>query len=244
MTDSTAPGNLSSPRFWFYGPSGLRAGWRLLIFYTIVTALIKGENWAIPKLLPGLDDVARFLVFEIVNFLTFLFASLVMSRIEGRKIADYGLPWRQMFRGQFWLGAAMGFGALSFLLIVLRLSSSFYFGTLALHGAEILQWAFLFALVFIMVALKEEFGLRGYTLFTLSTGIGFWPAAIISSAYFGILRLRASRQLRRKLVRRISGGHIRNAGLPAPSADRQPVAADGIPHRLGLGPNLLLRRSG
>jgi membrane protease YdiL (CAAX protease family) len=38
---------------------------------------------------------------------------------------------------------------------------------------------------FLLVALKEEFSLRGYALFTLSTGIGFWPAAIISSAYFG-----------------------------------------------------------
>jgi uncharacterized protein len=185
VTESTAPGNLSSTRFWFYGPSGLRAGWRLLIFFAMVTALIKGENWIIAKLLPGLDDITRFLLFEIVNFLTYLFASWVMSRIEGRRIADYGLPWRRMFRGQFWLGTAMGFGALTFLLIVLRLSGAFYFGTFALHGAEILKWAFLFSVVFILVALREEFGLRGYALFTLSTGIGFWPAAIVSSAYFG-----------------------------------------------------------
>jgi membrane protease YdiL (CAAX protease family) len=185
VTESTAAGNPSSPHFWFYGPSGLRAGWRLLIFFTLVAALLKSENWMIPKLLPGLDDVSKFLVFEIESFLTFLFASWVMSRIEGRRIADYGLPWRRMFRGQFWSGAALGFGALTILLIVLRLSGAFYFGTLALHGGEILKWAFLFGVVFILVALKEEFGLRGYALFTLSTGIGFWPAAVISSAYFG-----------------------------------------------------------
>jgi hypothetical protein len=108
-----------------------------------------------------------------------------MARIEGRKIADYGLPWRKMFRSQYWVGAMIGFGSLTLLLIVLRLSGAFYFGTFALRGAEILQWAFLFGLVFILVALKEEFSLRGCALFTLTTGIGFWPAVIVSSAHFG-----------------------------------------------------------
>lgn len=185
VLDLTAPGNLSSPHFWFYGPSGLRAGYRLLIFFAIVTALLKGENWMIHRYLHGLDDVANFLVFELSSFLTFLLVSWGMGRIEGRKLANYGLPGQRMFRREFWVGAAIGFTALTVLLIVLRLSSAFYFGTIGLRGAEILKWAILFGLVFMLVAFKEEFALRGYALFTLSTGIGFWPAAIISSAYFG-----------------------------------------------------------
>jgi membrane protease YdiL (CAAX protease family) len=108
-----------------------------------------------------------------------------MGRFEGRSLADYGLPGRQMFRGQFWVGAAIGFGALTFLLVVLRLASAFYFGTVALHGAEILKWGLLFACLFLLVGLKEEFSGRGYLLFTLSTGIGFWPAAIVMSVVFG-----------------------------------------------------------
>jgi uncharacterized protein len=35
------------------------------------------------------------------------------------------------------------------------------------------------------VALREEFRAGGYGLFTLSAGIGFWPAAILSAAFFG-----------------------------------------------------------
>jgi CAAX protease family protein len=35
------------------------------------------------------------------------------------------------------------------------------------------------------VALREEFRSRGYLLYTLSLGIGFWPAAILSSILFG-----------------------------------------------------------
>jgi membrane protease YdiL (CAAX protease family) len=185
VTDLTLRGNLSAPRFWFYGSLGLRAGWRLLIFFAIITALFKGENWMIRRYLHGLDDVANFLVFELTSFLTFLSVSWGMGRIEGRKLADFGLPGRKLFRGQFWVGAAIGFAALTLLLIVLRLSRAFYFGTIGLHGAEILKWAVLFGLVFILVGLKEEFSLRGYALFTLSTGIGYWPAAIISSAWFG-----------------------------------------------------------
>jgi uncharacterized protein len=185
MTDPTAVATLSSPRFWFYGPSGLRAGWRLLIFFGIVTAMFKSENWTISRYVHGLDDVSRFLLFEVTSFLTILFVSWLMARIEGRKIADYGLPWRKVFHSQFWVGAVLGFASLTFLLIVLRLCGAFYFGTIALHGAEILKWAFLFSFVFILVALKEEFSLRGYALFTLSTGIGYWPAAIVSSAWFG-----------------------------------------------------------
>lgn len=168
-----------------YGPSGLRAAWRLLIFIAFIAAFTKAEGWAIRKFLPDLDDVTNFLVLELASFLTYLLVSGMMARIEGRSLAIYGLPWRRMFRGQFWTGAALGFAALTSLLIVLRLSGVFFFGRFALHGAEIFKWAFLFSLVFILVALREEFGLRGYALFTLSTGIGFWPAAIISSAYFG-----------------------------------------------------------
>jgi membrane protease YdiL (CAAX protease family) len=185
VTELAAPSDWSSPRFWFYGPSGPRAGWRLLIFFGILTALFKSENWMIQRYGHGLDDAARFLLFEVTGFLTFLFASWLMARIEGRKLADYGLPWRKMFRSQFWLGAVMGFATLTFLLTLLRLGRAFYFGTLALSGAQILQWALLFGVIFILVALKEEFSVRGYALFTLTTGIGFWPAAIISSAYFG-----------------------------------------------------------
>jgi len=33
--------------------------------------------------------------------------------------------------------------------------------------------------------LQEEFHSRGYGLFTLASGIGFWPAAIVSALYFG-----------------------------------------------------------
>jgi CAAX protease family protein len=90
-----------------------------------------------------------------------------------------------MFRGQFWLGVLVGFASVTSLLVAMRLAGVFYFGTIALHSGDIWKWASIYALVFILVALREEFRARGYALYTLSAGIGFWPAAILSAAYFG-----------------------------------------------------------
>jgi len=169
----------------FYGPSELRAGWRLCFFLAMVIALINATNWIVARLLPRADRITLFLVFLLINFLIFLLASWIMGRIEGRTIADYGLPWRGMFRGQFWQGALLGFASITGLLVVMRAAGVFYFGSIALHGADVWKWAIVYTLVFILVALKEEFRARGYGLFTLSAGLGFWPAAILSAVYFG-----------------------------------------------------------
>jgi membrane protease YdiL (CAAX protease family) len=136
-------------------------------------------------LLHGADDTTLFFVREVTDFLIFLLASWIMGNIEGRTIADYGLPRRRMFRVQFWQGALLGFAAITGLLVAMRVVGVFYFGSIALHGADIWRWAIVYVFAFILVALREEFRARGYGLFTLSAGIGFWPAAILSAAFFG-----------------------------------------------------------
>jgi uncharacterized protein len=184
----------SAVRRVFFGPSELRAGWRLSLFVAIVIPSIKGEDLMVAWLFAarhaaerasGSDDSTLFLIREVLHFVSFLFASWVLGRIEGRTIADYGLPWRGIVRGQFWQGALLGFATISGLLVAMRVVGVFNFGGLAVHGADIAKWAIAWALVFVLVALFEEFRARGYGLFTLSTGIGFWPAAILSAAYFG-----------------------------------------------------------
>jgi membrane protease YdiL (CAAX protease family) len=169
----------------FYGSTELRAGWRLLIFLTIVVACINAGNLVVRRLLHGADDTTLFLAREVMDFLVFLFASWIMGRMESRTIGDYGLPWRRMFGAQFWQGALLGFASITGLLVMMRLDGVFYFGTIALHGGDVWKWAIVYALAFILVALREEFRARGYALYTLSAGIGFWPAAIISAAFFG-----------------------------------------------------------
>jgi membrane protease YdiL (CAAX protease family) len=170
----------------FRGDSGLRTGWRLLIFITIIFALFEIRGVIGRDLLRGLDDGSRFVFNQSTRFVICLLACLVMTKIENRTIADYGLPWRRMFQTEFWVGAVMGFLALTVLLLVMKLLGVFDFGSIALHGGEIWKWAAVYGVAFLIVALSEEFFYRGYPQFTLSSGIGFWPAAIVANALFGL----------------------------------------------------------
>lgn len=164
------------------GPTELRAGWRLCIFLAIDFALIKVCNPILPLL--STDDSVLYLLRDAIGLFACFLATWTMGYIEGRTITQYGLPWRGMFRGHFWLGILLGFASITALLMLMRLAGVLDFGTIALHGAEVGKWAAVYAFVFVLVALKEEFFNRGYVLFTLTTGIGFWPAAIVSSAVF------------------------------------------------------------
>jgi len=167
----------------------MHPAWRLLIFLAIVAACIYSTNLALAWLLPHADDTTLFLIRDAKDLLIFLFASWIMGRIEHRTIADYGLPWRRMFRLEFWKGCLAGFAAITGLLVLLRACGAFAFGGVALHGAGILLWAVIYALVFVLVAVREEFRNRGYGLVALTAIVGFWPAAIVTSAFFGLSHL-------------------------------------------------------
>jgi len=170
----------------FSGPAGLRAGWRLLIFVAIISLLFP-VNKLIQHALRGItDDVTKFVLGYFLGFVALLLASWIMSKIEGRRMAVYGLPWRRMFRLQFWLGVLIGFAAMTTILAGMRAAGVFHFGGVALRWPEFLEFACLYALALLIVGLKEEYYYRGYALFTAATGIRFWPAAAVSSVYFGL----------------------------------------------------------
>lgn len=177
----------------FTGPNGIRAGWRLLFFLAIVfllTPLFRPLLHAVLGSPYGGLSPVTVLAGEGSALLATLVAVLVMSRLERRSLADYGLPVRGAFGSQFWLGAIWGFGALTVLLLVIRLARGFYFGSLALDGHQLAGYASAWALAFLVVGLFEEFSARGYALYTLSTGMGFWASAFLLSAVFGALHLR------------------------------------------------------
>jgi membrane protease YdiL (CAAX protease family) len=173
----------------FIGQNGLRAGWRLLIFFAIVVPLGYGASRIVDiltqKLHTSEDTPLGSTVVMGVFFAALLLAGGIMARIERRSIADYGLPWRRAFCGQFWLGAAFSFVSLTVLLLVLRLGGAFSFGPLALRGADIWRYGIFWALPLFLSAVVEDFFYRGYLLFTLTTGIGFWPAAFLTSLWMG-----------------------------------------------------------
>jgi len=172
------------------GPNGLRGGWRLLIFYAIFAPLYYGADRIVDALTEKLHTAPMGsplggTVMMGIFLVALLLASGIVARIEGRTIADYGLPWRRAFCGQFWLGAAFSFASLTVLLLAIHLAGAFSFGSLALHGADIWKYGVFWTVPLFLSAVLEDFFYRGYLLFTLTTGIGFWPAAVVTSLWMG-----------------------------------------------------------
>ena len=79
----------------------------------------------------------------------------------------------------------MGFAALSALLVGMRLAGVFHLGPIATSGTEAWTYGAAYALICLVIGLSEESFYRGYVQYTGAQGIGFWPAAILISAYFG-----------------------------------------------------------
>jgi len=179
----------------FVGANGLRAGWRLLIFVVLVVVLLgsfllirnggvqgfreaqkhAAEITVTPQLVIWSDGMA---------FLLLCVAALIMGKIEHRKFSEYGLPMRQALRKDFWIGAGSGFLAISGTLLTMFLLHGFRITGLALHGTAILSSIVAWGVAFILAGMCEEFLCRGYVQYTLSSGIGFWPAAVVMSGMF------------------------------------------------------------
>ena len=186
----------------FVGPNGIRAGWRVLIFLALVAAIVLfvGLAAAIPIALLHVDKNSINKIGAAASGLTplglslsegalFLFptiAALIMARIEHRKYGQYGLPIRFAFRKDFWIGTLVGFAAISGCLLGIFAFHGFRLTGLAAHGGMILSATAAWGATFILVGLGEEFSFRGYLQYTLSSGIGFWPSAILLSLLFGL----------------------------------------------------------
>jgi membrane protease YdiL (CAAX protease family) len=183
----------------FVGPSGIRAGWRFAIFALLFVAFFVielgflsyvsnfGQLYKLARsgtITPGFE-----VVFELAQFAAALLAAAVMSRIDKRPLGSYGIPLRGAFGKNFWTGILWGLGFMSAELLVMHLLGGFSYGTLALTGAALLKYASVWALGFLLVGFAEEYVFRGYAQFTLATGMGFWPAAILLSAAFGAVHL-------------------------------------------------------
>jgi CAAX protease family protein len=122
-------------------------------------------------------------------------ATFLSARIEGRDSLAYGFRDARAFP-RLLGGGAVGFLSLTCMLLGLRLSGHFYFGSPAIHGAEILSFGLLYIILFVLVGLFEETLFRGYPLFKLSQSVGFWPAAILLALIFARVHLGNSGETR------------------------------------------------
>jgi uncharacterized protein len=183
----------------FVGPNGLRAGWRVLMFTALLAVLLGGfvliraggagafrehyrnQNQSQITITPLLMGGA-----EAITLLFLCVAAIAMGKLEHRKFGEYGLPLRLALRKDFWVGSLAGFSAISGTLLMIFLLHGFRVTGLAIHGTAILSSLFGWAIAFLLVGLAEEFTFRGYIQYTLTSGIGFWPAAFLMSGLFGL----------------------------------------------------------
>jgi membrane protease YdiL (CAAX protease family) len=176
----------------FLNDRGLRAGWRLLVYALFVTGLGFGVGIALFQFVPPLHSLSfsgYLFADEAFCFLVVFGGALIMARLERRPAGVYGLPVQGAFGKLFWQGCLFGLAEISALIGMVSAFGAYSFGSIALSGRELLHWGILWAIFFILVGLFEEFLFRGYTLFTLAEGVGFWPAAILLSCLFGAVHL-------------------------------------------------------
>jgi membrane protease YdiL (CAAX protease family) len=198
-TEAFPPSSLLAPGLKpiFFGLNRLRAGWRLLMFLALSSVLFGsfvliragGPQGFREKYRNQSHITITPLVMGGSEAITLLFlcgAALIMAKLEHRKFSEYGLPLRKALGKDFWVGSFTGFLAISGTLMTMFLFHGFRITGLALHGKAIVSSLVGWGIAFLLVGLVEEFLFRGYIQYTLTSGIGFWPAAFAMSGLFGL----------------------------------------------------------
>ena len=184
-----APPPSSTARRIFFGRFGLRAGWSTLIFIPlaivfsiilIVSALavagklpqtIADMHSHAPKFTQPIPDVVAHDAFipRIIEFGCLVLAALILSRIERRRFAVYGIGLARL--SDFLPGAFWGLATLSLLIAILTATHHLVFDAQVLHGAAIYSFGLKWLLAFLAVGLFEEYLSRGFLQFTISRGL-------------------------------------------------------------------------
>lgn len=178
----------------FFNSRGLRAGWRLAIFVGIYAALLFGWGWVASKIpffvslgTRAFFDPVGLTAQEIQSLVEVLIATWVMARIEKRRFAAYGIPTRNAFGRDFWVGCAWGMGSTTLLVALIAAFGGYHIVGLALHGGALWYFTALWILANLLIGFSEELQFRAYLLATFADGIGFWVSAIVLSVGFGAL---------------------------------------------------------
>jgi len=169
----------------------LQLVWRVLLYLFLMLAVAPRAVISVAAEILGRQRVALspdFLLFlEAVNFALLLGLTVLLSLMERTPWSSYGLPWKQAFRANFWVGLLLGLAEASVLIGLIELLGGYSLQGWALGGAAIFRWGLLHFLLFVLVGLYEEFLFRGYPQAALSKLLGFWPAAIALSVGFGLV---------------------------------------------------------
>lgn len=168
----------------FYGPFGLRAGWRILAWAVLAAYLMVIFGWGATTLggvRPGFG-----LQVSVELAAALLAGWLLLAVVDRRRMGALGFAADPAAARETGLGLLLGGGAIGVVAIVLAVAGSARWvadtGTVPEFVAALAR-AFVF---FAVAAAAEEALFRGYAFQALVQGIGAWPAVLLSSAAFAL----------------------------------------------------------
>jgi len=162
----------------------LKALGRLSVFALLVFGVVPLENRWFQSAMKGADEALVYVVSRVVQLAVLLVFAWGASKLERRPFSAYGMPWRQALRSGFWKGVIAGIVSLSVLIFALSAAGALHLSMApqkALAGAA---FGLVYGVIFLLLAMREEFLCRGYALFTLTEIAGFWVAAAITTLWF------------------------------------------------------------
>ena len=162
----------------------LRALARLLVFVALVIFVFAAKRQWLRAVLHGTDSTGIYVLDHMIELAAVVIFGSVMAALERRPFAAFGLPWRQAMRTRFWQGALAGLVSLTVLVFVLRATGAIRLDLSSTPAPQAIGLGLAYAVLFVLLAVREEFLYRGYGLFTLTELTGFWPAALASTAWF------------------------------------------------------------
>ncbi|WP_260704350.1 CPBP family intramembrane glutamic endopeptidase [Edaphobacter flagellatus] len=192
-----------------FGSNGLRAGWGLLVATAIFFLIFYGTNAMLhathlipPHAMEHTPGPLPIFLSEGNAFLVIALVTWIMSKIERRPIAVYGLGGSRKLSNAL-TGAVIGLIAISLLVLLLDKAGFLIIDQRLLAGSDIPRYALLWIPGFLAIGLFEEYFFRGYMQYTITRGfagiatriaprldprtVGFWSAAILVSFGFGAI---------------------------------------------------------
>jgi len=109
---------------------------------------------------------------------------VIAATLERRRFSAFGLPWRGALRAGFWQGAGAGLASLAALMFVIQGAGGIRIGLPSTPALAAAGFGIAYAVLFALLAVREEFLYRGYGVFTLAQASGFRIAALASTVWF------------------------------------------------------------
>jgi membrane protease YdiL (CAAX protease family) len=161
----------------------LQAAARLALYCLLVFVVFPAKGRWLRAGLHGGDD-ATYVIDHLIELAAILLFAWIAARAERRPFGVFGLPFRRWPGRNFLVGTGAGLAGIVVLVMALDVQ-----GALHVSGPSSPSWAsagfgLLVAVVFALLAVREEFLYRGYGVFTMTRVTGFWLAAMASSAWF------------------------------------------------------------